>query len=125
MTKDLIKGLVYDISVRIGALGPATLPRAGSMPRAARRRTNADDAREPVVDIFDEGDMIVVVVQLPGVEERDAHWSFRDARHLSIRAASTDRNYLKDLQLPAAVDEPATESSFANGVLELKLWKRR
>ena len=140
MKKDVIKGFkglgellqmiapgaegLYDVSVRFGAATPPALPRAGSIPRVARRRTGADGAREPVVDVFDEGDTVVVVVQLPGVEERAAHWSFRDPHHLTIRADSADRKYSKELELPAGVDEQATVSSFANGVLELKLWKR-
>jgi HSP20 family protein len=138
--KDVIKGIkglgdllqlvaprlegLYGVSVRIGARTPATLPPNGSIPRVTRRRTEADEAREPVVDVFDEGDTLVVVAQLPGVREPAAHWSLRDARHLTIRADSADRKYAKELDLPVAVDEPATVSSFANGVLELTLWKR-
>lgn len=141
MKKDVIKGFKglgellqliapgaesrYDVSVSIGAATPPTLPRMGSIPRANRRRPAADAAREPIADVFDEGDSVMVVVQLPGVEERAAHWSFGDPSHLTIRADSADRRYSKELELPAAVDEQATVSSFANGVLELKLWKRR
>ena len=140
MTKDVIKGLgdllhlvaprlegLYDISVRVGGIrGPATMPRAGSIPRAGeRRRTAAEDAREPAVDLFDEGDIIIVVVQLPGIEQGAVHWSFRDSRHLTIRGGAADRNFHKELPLPSAVDEAATVSSFANGVLELRLWKRQ
>jgi HSP20 family protein len=119
-----LEGL-YDVTVRVGAGTPATLPRAGSIPRVTRRRTDADDTREPVIDVFDEGDALLVIAQLPGVDEHTAQWSFRDPRRLTIRAVSADRNYAKELELPAAVDEQAAVSSFANGVLELKLWKRR
>lgn len=139
--KDVIKGIkglgdllhmvapglegLYDVTVRIGARTPATIPRAGSIPRAVRRRVDADESREPVVDVFDEGDALIVVAQLQGIDEHTAQWKFRDSRHLTIRAASADRNYAKELELPAAVDEQAAVSCFANGVLELKLWKQR
>jgi HSP20 family protein len=116
---------LYDVSMRIGARTPATIPRAGSIPRVARRRPGGDATREPLVDVFDEGDTIVVVAQLPGVDERFAQWLFRDPSHLAIRGDAGDRKYAKDLDLPAAVDEQATVSSFANGILELTLWKRR
>jgi len=111
--------------LRIGASTPPTLPRAGSIPRGIRRPGRASEGREPAVDVFDEDDKVIVIAQLPGVEENGAHWSFRDPRHLTIRAAASDRKYVKELELPAAVDEAATVSSFANGVLELTLWKRR
>ena len=140
MKKDVIKGIkglgellqmvapnlegLYDVSVRFGARTPSTLPRAGSIPRVMRRRADTAAACEPVVDVFDEGDRLIAVAQLPGVEHGAAHVSFRDSRHLTIRADSADRKYAKELELPAAVDEAATVSSFANGVLELTLWKR-
>jgi HSP20 family protein len=140
VSKDVVKGIkglgdllqmvpglegLYDVSVRIGARTPPTLPPNGSIPRAVRRRADADDTREPIVDVFDEGDRLIVVAQLPGVEPHAAKLSFRDARHLTIRADSADRKYAKELDLPAPVDDAATVSSFANGVLELTLWKRR
>jgi len=115
---------LYDVSVRIGGRTPPTLPRVGSIPRAMRRPPVADETREPMVDVFDEDDTVIVIAQLPGIAERAAHWSFRDPRHLTIRADSADRKYAKELALPTAVDEQATVSSFANGVLELRLLKR-
>jgi HSP20 family protein len=124
MVAPRLEGL-YDVSVRIGgARIPPTIPRAGSIPRAMRRPPVTDDAREPIVDVFDEGDTVIVIVQLPGVAERAAQWSFRDPRRLTIRADWADRKYAKELELPAEVDEQATVSSFANGVLELRLLKR-
>ena len=137
MANDVIKGIkglgellqtmapaldgLYDFSLRIGGRTPPTIPKAGTSPRAVRRPPRTNDAREPVVDVFDEGDRLIVIAQLPGVDQDAARWSLRDARQLTIRADS----FLKTLELPVAVEEQATESSFANGVLELRLWKRR
>jgi HSP20 family protein len=136
--KDVIKGLgdllqmfapgmnaIYGVSVRVGPRGTATLARPRNVRRNLRRRVPPEETREPIVDVFDEGDVIVVVVQLPGVEEHAAEWAVRDATHLTIRADSADRKYLKELELPASIDEQAVVSTFANGVMELKLWKCR
>ena len=137
MKKDVIKGLgdllqmfapgmnaIYGVSVRVGPRGAATLARPRHVRRNVRQRAPREEGREPVVDVFDEGEVIVVVVQLPGVDEHAAEWTVRDRTHLTIRADSADRKYLKELDLPAPVDETAVASTFANGVLELKLWKR-
>jgi HSP20 family protein len=123
MVAPSIEGL-YDVSVRVGGRTPPTMPRAGSIPRVVRRRAPAEDTREPVVDVFDEPDSVIVVAQLPGVAQHAAHWSCRE-RRLTIRADSADRKYAKELELPAAVDEEQAMSSFVNGVLEITLWKRR
>ena len=136
MKKDMFKGLgdllqmvapglegLYDVSVRIGARTPPAIPRAGTIPRVTRVRT-VEDAREPAVDVFDEDDIVIVVAQLPGVDVSGVKWSLRSPRHMTIRGEAVERKYAKELELPAAVDEPQAVSSFANGVLEVRLWKR-
>ena len=112
---------LYDFSLRIGGRTPPTIPKAGTIPRAVRRPPRTDDTREPLADVFDEGDKVILVLQLPGVDHDAVRWSLRDSRQLTIRADF----FAKTLEMPAAVDEQTIESSFANGVLELRLWKRR
>jgi HSP20 family protein len=116
---------VYGASIRVAPRSMPAVTRPRSVRRPLRRReTPSDDTREPVVDVFDESDLVVVVVQLPGVEEHAARWAVRDGVHLTVQADSADRKYLKELELPGIVDDQTIASVFANGVLELKLWKR-
>ena len=115
---------VYGVSVRIGSHGAPVFSRFGNVRRMARD-TVIDDAREPIADVFDEGDFFVVVAEMPGVEEAAVQWAVRGGTELTIRAESADRKYAKNITLPAPVDEHAGVSCYANGVLELKLWKRR
>jgi hypothetical protein len=46
-----------------------------------------------------------------------------DGIRLVIRAESCERKYQKNVLLPAAVNEQSAVSCYANGVLELRLWK--
>jgi HSP20 family protein len=100
--------VAYGGSMRIGARGAP--PRARAM-------------QEPAADVFDEGDHYVVIAELPGIEASAIGWTVTAGRHLVIRAESTERKYVKDVQFPTLVSDQAVTSCYANGVLELRLWK--
>lgn len=99
---------VFGASVRVG-------------PRVAppRRRPRS----EPLADVFDEGDHLVVIAELPGAETTSVQFTVTDGTRLVIRAESCERKYQKNVLLPAAVNEQSAVSCYANGVLELRLWK--
>lgn len=76
---------------------------------------------EPPVDVFDEGDHLRVVAELPGVEEHDIKAEARGTV-LTISAERGDRNYSERMELPAPVSGELT-ISYKHGVLEIKLKK--
>ncbi len=80
-----------------------------------------DVARDPVVDTFEEGDRIHVITELPGVSERDIKYEV-DGDILTI-SSEGDRPYSAEVLLPSAVVPDDIESSYNNGILELKLKK--
>ncbi len=74
--------------------------------------------REPVVDVMDFGDEIVVVAEIPGVKKEDIKLRLKGGR-LSVRAG----HYRADVDLPAKVDAKGTKASYNNGILEVRLRK--
>jgi HSP20 family protein len=78
-----------------------------------------EEAREPLVDVFEEGDVIRVVAELPGVSEADVKFSL--AGDILTISTACDRRYHAEVLLPAAVEPEGIESAYNNGVLELKL----
>ena len=76
-----------------------------------------------MVDVFDEGDYLRVIVELPGVEERDIQLK-AVGDILEIAAHTRDRKYQKEVLLPSAVDPDSLASSYRNGVLEIRLPKQ-
>ena len=81
-----------------------------------------DEVREPLVDLFDEGDMVSIVVELPGVEEKDIQTEV-SGDTLKLTTATKGRTYAKEIELPCAVEEGKLESFYKNGVLEIRLPK--
>ena len=77
---------------------------------------------ETHVDVFDEGDSLRLVADLPGIEKEDVSLQC-DGEVLTIEAVSEQRHYQERITLPARVDEHSAEATFNNGVLEVSFEK--
>ncbi|MDI6815079.1 MAG: gas vesicle protein GvpH [Dehalococcoidales bacterium] len=123
-----IKGLggkakgVYGFSVKMGLGGKPVIEQFGNI-KATEKGAVVAEVREPMVDVFDEEERLVVIAELPGVEESDIHLEVRDDI-LDLTAEARDRKYSKEVLLPSAVDIRSMETSYKNGILEIKLRKK-
>jgi len=81
------------------------------------------ETREPIVDVFDEKDHILVVVELPGINEREIKTSLKGDILILEAGGEEKRKYYKEILLPAKVDFEQKETNFKNGILEIKLKK--
>ena len=114
---------VYGVSVRIGPrVAPPRRPFATLRQRAGKDPV-IDDVREPAADVLDEGDHFLVVAELPGASEAEVTWQVRNERVLTIHAECADRKYHRDIAFAEPVDDRTALTSYANGILELRLWK--
>lgn len=97
----------------------------------------ADIGRSVGVDVIDDGDAVVVVADLPGVDGDHVDASVRDRRLRIVATRETDRadgKYVRrerrrgrlerNVRLPAAVEASAAEATHENGVLAITLPKR-
>ena len=113
---------VYGFSVRVGGGGKPHIENFGNVKSDPDGSPVVEEAREPMVDVFDESDHLLVVAELPGVSEKEIAYEVKgDVLHLS--AAHGDRKYQKELLLPGPVEEKGATSSYRHGVFELKLKK--
>ncbi|MHA1959713.1 MAG: archaeal heat shock protein Hsp20 [Candidatus Thorarchaeota archaeon] len=79
---------------------------------------------EPLVDVFDEADEVVVVADLPGVDKNEIKVKIKGAK-LTIHVDNPDRPYHKEIKLPTKVVKDKATSSLRNGVLEIRLKKAK
>ena len=105
----------------MGIGGTPTVERFGNVQDTTEGPV-VSDTREPFVDIFDEGDEVVVVAEVPGVQEEDIHLDV-NGDVLALSATGPKRKYEKEILLPAAVDPAKQRRSYQNGYLELRLTK--
>jgi len=77
---------------------------------------------ELIADILEEQDHIRVIAELRGVEEEEINLVV-DHNTLTISTDASDRKYYKKVELPYPVEKDSVESSYRNGILEVKLRK--
>ena len=98
--------------------------RVAEMRHDARPTTVPRDAREPLVDVFNEEAYYLIVAELRGVEQSSVHWHVEEDRLVVIGGESARRKYYREIQLGVPVDPQSAGASYGNGILELRLWKR-
>ena len=119
--KGLYSPYVYGFSMSLGPDGKPVIREFGNV-RKSRFGPEIRDEREPLVDIMEEDDDVVVLAELPGVERDDIKLhTTRD--ELVISVDTPKRRFHKELRLPAMVDPNSAQASYKNGVLEVRLKK--
>ena len=78
------------------------------------------EVREPMVDVFDEQDHVLVVAEMPGVGDKDVHVELKDDI-LTIVAEKGDMKYRKEVLLPKALSPDKMSQKCRNGLLEVTI----
>lgn len=123
-----IKGLgergkgVYGLTVRMGVGGIPRVEAFGNI-RSTEEGPMVAEVREPLLDVFDEGETILVVAELPGVAEEEIRIEIQDDV-LSLETTG-ERKYAKEVLLPAAVEGGSIHKTYKTGILELRMKKAR
>lgn len=81
-----------------------------------------EEEREPIVDIFDEKDHLLIIAELPGVDQENITTEVK-GDVLIIKAVDSDRKYSKEVLLSGKVDPSSLTTSYKNGILEIKIKK--
>jgi len=115
-----IKGM-YGFNIRTVVGGTPKIETFGNIKKTPKGPV-VEEEREPVVDIFDEEDHILIVAELPGVSENDVNFELK-GDILKLSAETGDRKYSKEILLSSKVQENKIESSYKNGILKIKLIK--
>jgi len=77
--------------------------------------------REVIADVFDEGDYLKVIAELPGIDEKDIKARVK-GNQLVISAQAAGRQYYKEIELPCLVKEELN-LSYKNGILQVRIKK--
>ncbi len=112
---------VYGFTVKVGpGERQVRVEPFGNVRKDAKSgRTVVHEIREPVVDIFEEGDHVLVLAEMPGVSAEDVHLEI-DGDLLTITAERRDKKYRKEVRLPGSFTKEKIELSCNNGVVEIR-----
>lgn len=111
----------YGLTIRLGAGEDVKFDQLAD--RAGDEVFNLDTVVEPLGDVYDEGEFLVVVVEIPGVTEEVIAIDVT-AETLNLNAQGVGRQYRKMIKLPAPVEKIPQATSYINGILQLKFKKQ-
>jgi HSP20 family protein len=118
--KEGMKG-IFGFSVKTAVGGKPVVESFGNVKKTPEG-PKVEEEREPITDVFDEDEEIRIYAEMPGINEADIRLDLKEDI-LDISAQTCDRKYHKEVLLPAKVQADTMISSYANGILEIKVKK--
>ena len=119
----LKKGMkgVYGFTIKSAVGGKPEVETFGNIKKTPEG-PKVEEEREPMTDIFDEKDEIIVMVEMPGIAESDIKIDLKEDI-LEIIAENKNRKYRKELLLPSKGSIEDLKSKYNNGILEIRIKK--
>ena len=115
-----VKGIYgYTVKVGLGEDQVKVEPFGNIRKDSKSGRTVVQDVREPVVDVFEEPDHVLVVAEMPGISPADVRLEV-EGDVLTIAAERDDKKYSKEVLLPESFPRERMRVSGHNGVVEIK-----
>ncbi|MFX1309244.1 MAG: archaeal heat shock protein Hsp20 [Promethearchaeota archaeon] len=117
--------IMYGFNINLGPDGKPIIDSFGNLKaKPYSGEPEVKKVREPLTEVNEEGDQIIVICEMPGVTKDDIELK-ADPRELTISTKSKDkgRNYYKVVKLPSSVNSNYARARYTNGILEVKLKK--
>jgi HSP20 family protein len=112
---------VYGFTINTAGGGSPKVETFGNIKKTPEG-PKVNEEREPITDVFDEKDEIMVIAEMPGIEGTDIKIDLKEDM-LEISAVSKTRTYRKELLLPVKAGLEDLSSKFTNGILEIRIKK--
>jgi HSP20 family protein len=112
---------VYGFTINTAGGGSPKVETFGNIKKTPEG-PKVNEEREPITDIFDETDEMIIIAEMPGIEESDLKIDLKEDM-LEISAVSKSRSYRKELLLPNKASNESLKHKFTNGILEIRIKK--
>jgi len=120
---NLKKGMkgVYGFTINTAGGGSPKVETFGNIKKTPEG-PKVDEEREPITDIFNEKSELVIIAEMPGIEETDIKTDLKQDI-LEISAIGKNRSYRKEVLLPVKAVKHNMRHKFTNGILEIRIKK--
>ena len=116
------KPLIYGFSISIDPNGKPRIQEFGNISSKGEKPL-ISDKREPLIDIINNENEIIIIAEIPGVKKDDIELNTTED-NLIISVSNPYRKYYKELHFEEKIDPNSIQSSYNNGVLQIKLRKK-
>lgn len=113
------RGLLGEQEYHIGTMGKP------GRREARQPATEAPEVLEPPVDVFDEEEQVTIVADVPGVGLEELELKAEGSAFSLSTKGGARRRYQKELRLDAELEPESLQATCHNGVLEVRLRKRK
>ena len=118
-----VKGIYgFTVKVGLGDKSPRIEPFGNISKDHESGHAIVQEVREPMIDIFEEKDHVLIVAEMPGVSVEDVQLAVEDDL-VTITATHGDKQYRKEVLLPASFAREKMQVTCNNGVVEIKCAK--
>jgi HSP20 family protein len=118
-----VKGIYgFTVKVGMGDKSPRIEPFGNISKDHESGHAIVQEVREPMIDIFEEKDHVLIVAEMPGVSVEDVQLAVEDDL-VTITATHGDKQYRKEVLLPASFAREMMQVTCNNGVVEIKCTK--
>jgi HSP20 family protein len=119
----LKKGMkgVYGFTIKSAVGGAPKVETFGNIIKTPQG-PKVNEEREPITDVFDEQDEVVIIAEMPGIEEADIVVDINDDI-LEISTRNAKKSYRKELLLPFKSEKNIVQQKYINGILEIRIKK--
>lgn len=112
---------VYGFSVKTAVGGKPVFETFGNI-KATPEGTIMEEEREPLTDVFDEKDEVIIISEVPGINGEGITFDLKEDI-LEIQAVGKNRKYRKEILLPSKVKKETLTHTYQNGILEVRVKK--
>lgn len=118
--KEGMKG-VYGFSIKTAVGGKPVVETFGNIKKTPEGPI-VEEEREPLTDVFDEKDEILIIFEIPGINGEGLSLDLK-GDILEIVAVGKNRKYRKEVLLPMQVKKETLSHTYKNGILEVRIKK--
>ncbi|MEJ2250099.1 MAG: Hsp20/alpha crystallin family protein [Candidatus Lokiarchaeota archaeon] len=97
----------------------------GNIKSKTKGKSKVDSVREPLVEVSEEEDKLIVIAEMPGVTKEDIELK-ATSHSLTISTnpqTESGKKYYKEVILPTSINSEYAKARYKNGILEVKLKK--
>lgn len=98
--------------------GPDGVPHVHEFGNAANAAIPTGDVREPLTDVCQDGNVVRITVELPGVTKEDIHLEGTDSS-MTVSVDTDARKFKKTIAMPCTVNPNSAKAEYNNGMLEV------
>lgn len=127
ITREFMKKgpIMYGFNMGFGPDGKPIMNSFGNLekePISGERKVRK--TREPLVEVNEEEDQIILIAEMPGVNKEDIELNATNTSiTISTEKIVSGRSYFKEIDLPAPINSDYAKARYTNGILEVKLKK--